>query len=133
VAGLNSSALARGASLAIPVSALRAVADALRKDGHVKRGYLGVTTQPVRLAEDMARKLNQDTGLMLIGAEKDGPAARAGLLQGDVLVKLGEAALTDIEDLQAALGPGTVGKALTVKVVRGGELKDMKVTAGTRE
>jgi S1-C subfamily serine protease len=133
VAGLNSSALARGASLAIPVSALRAVADALRKDGHVKRGYLGVTTQPVRLAEDMAKKLNHDTGLMLIGAEKDGPAARAGLLQGDVLVKLGDTALTDIEDLQAALGPGTVGKALTAQVVRGGELKDVKVTVGTRE
>ena len=133
VVGLNSSALARGASLAIPVAEARAIADALRKDGRVKRGYLGVGTQPVALAEGTAAKLGQSTGLMLIGVEKDSPAEKGGLLQGDVLVALGAHAVTDVDDLQAALGPASVGQAVAVKLVRGGEVKDVSVTIGTRE
>jgi len=132
VAGVNSSALARGASMAVPVAVARTIADALRRDGHIQRGFLGVSTQPVRLAEAMAAQLKQQSGLMIIGAEKDSPAEKAGLMQGDVLVSLGGQMVTDIEALQAALGPGTVGKTVTVKVVRGGELKDISVRVGER-
>jgi len=132
VAGLNSSALARGASIAVPVAVARTLTDALRRDGHIQRGFLGVSTQPVRLAENIAAQLSQQSGLMIIGAEKDSPAEKAGLMQGDVLVSLGGQTVTDIEALQTALGPGTVGKTVTVKVVRGGELKDIPVTVGER-
>jgi len=132
VVGLNSSALARGASLAIPVSAARAVADALRKDGRIKRGFLGISTQPVALAEALAAKLNQPSGLMIIGLEKDGPAEKGGLMQGDVLVGVAGEAVTDIEALHDALGPGAVGKPVVVKVVRGGEVKEISVTVGER-
>ncbi|HLE29037.1 MAG TPA: trypsin-like peptidase domain-containing protein [Anaerolineales bacterium] len=132
VLGLNSSALARGASLAIPAAAARAVADALRRDGRVKRGFLGVSTQPVMLAEAVAARLNQPSGLMVIGLEKDGPAEKGGLMQGDVLVGVRGEAVADIEDLQNALGAETVGKLVTVKVVRGGEVKEISVTVGER-
>jgi len=132
VAGLNSSALARGVSIAVPVAVARALTDALRRDGHIQRGFLGVSTQPVRLAENIAAQLKQQSGLMIIGAEKDSPAEKAGLMQGDVLVSLGGQTVTDIEALQTALGSGTVGKTVTVKVVRGGELKDIPVTVGER-
>jgi S1-C subfamily serine protease len=132
VAGLNSSALARGASLAIPVVALRTVAEALKTDGRVKRGFLGVSTQPVALAEGVATQLSQATGLMVIGTEKDGPADKGGLMQGDVIVGLGGQAVTDIDDLQSALGAATVGKAAQVKLVRGGEVKEVAVTIGVR-
>jgi S1-C subfamily serine protease len=133
VAGLNSSALARGASLAVPVSVARAIAEALRREGRVKRGFLGVSTQPVRLAEGIAAQLNQRTGLMVISTEKGGPAETAGVMQGDVLVTLGGRAVSDIEALQDALGSETVGKPVTLKVVRGGELRDISVTVGVRE
>jgi S1-C subfamily serine protease len=132
VAGLNSSALARGASLAIPVAVLREVAEALRRDGRVKRGYLGVSTQPVALAEEAAAQLGQATGLMVIGAEKDSPAAQGGLMQGDVIVALGGRPVADIEDLQAALGPETVDQPTRVKVVRGGEVREVEVRVGVR-
>jgi len=132
VAGLNSSALARGASIAVPVAVARTLTDALRRDGHIQRGFLGVSTQPVRLAENIAAQLKQQSGLMIIGAEKDSPAEKAGLMQGDVLVSLGGQTVTDIEALQTALGLGTVGKTVTVKVVRGGELKDIPVMVGER-
>lgn len=133
VVGINSSALAHGASLAIPVATARAVSDALRKDGRVRRGFLGIGTQPVALSEALAARLKQGAGLIMIGLEKGGPAEKAGLMQGDVLVSLGAHELTDIDDLQAALGPETVGKAVAVKMVRGGELKELSVTVGTRE
>ena len=133
VAGLNSSALSRGASLAIPVAVLRNVAAALHKDGRVKRGFLGVSTQPVALAEAVAEKLGQATGLMIIGTEKDGPADKGGLMQGDVLVGLAAHAVADIDDLQAALGPDIVGQSSVVKVVRGGEVKEVTVVVGVRE
>ncbi|MCC7361359.1 MAG: trypsin-like peptidase domain-containing protein [Anaerolineales bacterium] len=132
VAGLNSSALARGASLAIPVAVLRTVADALRRDGRVKRGFLGVSTQPVALAESVAAQLGQPTGLMVIGTEQAGPADQGGLLQGDVIVALAGQAIVEIDDLQAALGPETVGQAAVVKIVRGGEVRELTVTIGVR-
>lgn len=130
--GLNSSALARGASLAVPSAVARGIADALRQHGHVKRGFLGVSTQPVALPEGVASKLNQRQGLMVIGVEKGAPADQGGVMQGDVLVGVGSHAVTDIESLQGALGPETVGKTLPVKVVRGGELKELNVKIGER-
>lgn len=133
VAGLNSSALARGASLAVPVAYARKVADALRQHGHIKRGYLGVGTQPVALAEAVAAQAGQASGLMVISVEKDSPAERGGLMQGDVLVSVGAAAVTGIEELQAALGPSTVGKGLAVKFVRGGQVTSVNVTVGERD
>jgi S1-C subfamily serine protease len=133
IVGLNSSALARGASLAVPVAVLRTVAEALRKDGRVKRGFLGVSTQPVALAEALAEKLGQATGLMVIGTEKDGPADKGGLMQGDVLVGLGPQAVAEIDDLQAALGAETVGQPSKVKLVRGGEVKELTIIIGVRE
>lgn len=130
--GLNSSALGRDASIALPYSAVKPVVDALKTHGHVKRGFLGVHTQPVRLAPNLAESLKQETGLMVIGTESDGPAAKGGLMQGDVLVALGDTAIHEIDDLQSALGPGTVGKSLKAKIIRGGETKDLSLTVGER-
>ncbi|HLF02640.1 MAG TPA: PDZ domain-containing protein, partial [Anaerolineales bacterium] len=95
-------------------------------------GFLGVHTQPVRLAQNIAESLKQETGLMIIGTESDGPAAKAGLMQGDVLVALGDQQVGDIDDLQSALGAGTVGKSLKAKIVRGGEVQELSVTVGER-
>ena len=132
VIGINSSALGRDASIALPLAAVKPVVEALKTHGHVKRGFLGVHTQPVRLTPAMAESLKQETGLMIIGAESDGPAAKAGLMQGDVLVGLGGSAINDIDDLQAVLGPGSVGKSFKAKFIRGGELKEISLTAGER-
>ncbi len=132
VVGLNSSALARGASLAVPVAAARRVADALRQHGHVRRGFLGISSQPVPLADSLAAQAGQPAGLMVIGVEKDSPAEKGGLLQGDVLIGLGDQRLTEVEALQAALGPNTVGQPVRVRVVRGGQIIEVSVVVGER-
>ncbi len=132
VAGLNSSALARGASIAVPVAAARQVADALRQHGHIQRGYLGLSSQPVLLPEASAALAGQPSGLLIIGVEKDSPAHQAGLLQGDVLIGLGGRPVTEVEALQAVLGPRSVGQTLEARVVRGGQIAVFPVTVRAR-
>jgi S1-C subfamily serine protease len=132
VVGVNSSALARGASLAVPVAAADRVVAALRKYGRVQRGYLGISTQPVALAEAVAGQVGQSSGLMIITVEADGPAASSGILQGDVLVGLGGQSVKDIDGLQGALGPDTVGQTVVAKLVRGGQVQEIGVTVAAR-
>lgn len=133
MAGLNSSALARGASIAVPAAAARQVADALRQHGRIQRGYLGLSSQPVPLPEAIAARAGQPGGLMIIGVEKDSPAEKGGLLQGDVLIGINGQAVAEVEALQAALGPRSVGQPAEVRVVRGGQILTLTVTVGARE
>jgi len=69
---------------------------------------------------------------MVIGVEKDSPAEKGGLLQGDILIGIAGQVVSGIEALQAALGPSTVGTAVTVRVVRGGQATEVSVTVGER-
>ncbi|MDW8325694.1 MAG: trypsin-like peptidase domain-containing protein [Anaerolineales bacterium] len=133
VAGINSSALARGASVAVPVAAARKVADSLRRHGRIRRGYLGISTQSVPLPEVIRAQVGQVAGLMVISVEKGSPAERGGLLQGDVIITLAGQQVTSIEGLQSALGPDMVGQAVTVRLVRGGQVTEISITVGERE
>ena len=121
VLGLNTSGLTRGESLTIPVSVAWPIAEALAKDGTVKRGYLGVRTQAV------------EKGLLVLWLEKDGPAEKGGLLIGDILTKVNGQTLSDADDLFAALTSNTVGKSTPVEVLRGGQPQSLNLTVGERK
>ena len=133
--GLNSSLLVRGVSVAVPGEIVQRVAQALLTQGRVRRGYLGVSTQPVALPAGLAQRLGltQSSGLMIVGAEAGSPADLAGVMLGDVLVTLAGQSLRDAEDLQAQLGPASVGQAIPLRVIRGGSLADLTVTVGERQ
>ena len=104
------------------------------KSGRLKRGYLGIGSQPVHLAEAQAEKLDgQETGLLAVGVEANSPAGGAGMLVGDILVRIGDDKIAGTDDLQRALGPASVGKATPVTVLRGGELHTLTVTIGERD
>lgn len=134
VLGLNTSGLTRGASLTIPVKVAWRIADALAKHGTVKRGYLGVRTQPVDVPEAAraALKREQSHGLLVLWLEEGGPAEKAGLLVGDILVAVSGQAVGDADDLFAALSSDTVGKSIAVEVLRGGRPETVNVTVGER-
>lgn len=132
VAGINTSALMRGTSLAVPTDTVRRVVDALLAHGRVPRGYLGVGLQPVRLAQALQDELGQETGLMIMSVEDDGPAAAANIAQGDILVALDGAPVRHIDGLQALLTGDRVGKQVTAKLVRGGAVTETGVTVGQR-
>jgi S1-C subfamily serine protease len=135
VLGLNTSGLTRGSSLTIPVKVAWRVADALARNGSVKRGYLGVRTQPVEIPEQARQALGreQNQGLLVLWLEEDGPAAKGGLIVGDILLGVKSQAVSDPDDLFAALGGDTVGQAIAIEVLRGGRPETVNVTVGERK
>jgi S1-C subfamily serine protease len=135
VLGLNTSGLTRGSSLTIPVKVAWRVAEALATHGSVKRGYLGVRTQPVEIPEvaRQALKREQNHGLLVLWLEEGGPADKGRLLVGDILVAVNGQAVGDPDDLFSALSSDTVGKALPVEVLRGGHPETVNVTVGERK
>lgn len=134
VVGVNTSALARDSRLAVPVTTVSRVVDELLRQGHVSRGYLGIGMQPVRLPEGLRAGLGLpgDGGLIVVTVEPDGPAARAGLLLGDVLVALDGVPTADLDDVQGRLGGDRIGTTVTALVVRAGARAEVRVTVGER-
>ena len=135
VLGLNTSGLTRGSSITIPIKVAWRVAEALATHGSVKRGYLGVRTQPVEIS-DAARKdlkREQDHGLLVLWLEEGGPAEKGGLLVGDILVAVNGQPVGDPDDLFATLGSDTVGNSIAVEVLRGGRPEILNVTVGERK
>jgi S1-C subfamily serine protease len=134
VLGLNTSGLSRGAALAIPVETVNRVVDQLLKSGRIARGYLGLGMQPVRLPAALVERLAMpnDVGLMVVSAEPDGPGDRAGVLIGDVLIAVGDTAVSDPSELLEFLGGDQVGKSVTAKFIRAGEPMSISITVGER-
>jgi S1-C subfamily serine protease len=131
--GLNTSGLLRGVSLAVPYRSLERVVATLLEHGHIRRGYLGVSIQPVRLPKGFAQDLGQETGLLLVGVEPESPADQGGMLLGDTIVAVNDKAIRHMDDLLAQLSGDRVDTQASVRVLRGGEFKDLKVGIGERE
>lgn len=131
---LATSHFGRGIGFGILIETVTRVADALLQQGRVRRGYLGITSQPVPLPPALQQKLGltQETGLMVISVEPGTPAERGGLLLGDILIGLDGQPVRDTDDLPALLTSDRVGKATPVQVIRGGELRVLTVIIGER-
>lgn len=134
VLGMNTSRLARGLALAIPGSTIDRLVDQLLATGGISRGYLGIASQPVRLPEPLRQRLQVagSVGLMVVSLEPDGPAERAGLMLGDIVVTIDGTPVNDPSDILAALGPERVGRELKAQVLRAGALLDLSITVGRR-
>jgi S1-C subfamily serine protease len=135
VLGIATSALSRIAGVAIPAMTIERVAGELLAKGRIPRGYLGLGLQPVGLPEHLINKLKLGTsaGLIVLTAEPGGPAERAGVLVGDILVALEGKTVDDLQTLHAVLAGDTVGKKLNASIVRGGELTGVPVVVGERQ
>ena len=96
----------------------------LESHGRIARGYLGVGLQPVRLDEGV--------GAMVMNVDKQGPAATAGIRQGDVIVAFNDQQVTGVRSLARALGPDSVGSVVDIAVRRAGEPVHFKLTIGER-
>src|SRR5207302_3191349 len=129
VVGLLSAYLAGGDPVAIPVDTVDGVGRRILTGGSGRRAYLGVSTQAVELQDVLRLRLSleQTAGLMLLGLEPGAPAERAGLLLGDILLTIGDRTVEDGEALQMALGPDVVGSSVTIRLIRGGDLREVSV------
>ena len=129
VIGINSWNFGRGISRALPVEVAERVAESLRTHGRIRRAYLGVGVQPIRLTDTLG--LGQESGLLVVTVEAGGPADKAGLLQGDTIVTVdGDPLCGRLDALFTVLREVDADSSHTFGVVRAGELKEVPVTLG---
>ncbi len=135
VVGINTSGLGRGVSLSIPVSLAWNLAGTLAEHGHVRRGFLGVRSQPVAIpaAQQSALGREQASGLLLVGVESGSPADKGGLLVGDIIVAIAGQVVTDPDELVASLSGSVVEAPTPLEVLRGGVPVTITVTIGERK
>lgn len=111
--------------LVIPASTIERVAAKLDAEGRIARGYLGLGLQGVRIE-------GGGVGAMVMSLDADGPGARAGLRQGDVIAAWNGRAIDGVSDLLRELGPDSVGTAVRLSASRGGGPMSFDVTIGAR-
>ena len=130
ILGMNSSALARGVSVTLPTATIRRVVEALMTHGRVRRGFLGIKAQPVRLPQNIAAEVGQETGLLLASVEADSPADQSGLLLGDTLLSFDNQPVRHMDDLLAVLSGDRAGQSVQARILRGGQLQTVSVAIG---
>ncbi|MCE7860770.1 MAG: PDZ domain-containing protein, partial [Chloroflexi bacterium CFX2] len=124
--GINTSGFGMGGeALTIPADAAWKIAETLVKHGKIKRGYIGVRSQTVNLPVESRGQLSreQETGLLIVGIEKDSPAEKGGLIIGDILVGVAGTAVEHHDELFSRLNGDVVGKSTSMDVLRGGKLQ----------
>src|SRR5579859_716791 len=114
VVGILTTGLANGIALAIPIDIAKNLADTLAKQGYIKRGYLGISSQLVSLPDAQRAGRTQEHGLLIVKVDEQSPAQKGGLLIGDILVALDGHDINDSEDLQVLLTGDRVGRAIPV-------------------
>ena len=129
VRGLNTAGLLRRTATAMPVATVRRVVESLLAHGQVRRGYLGIGAQPVRLP---AVEGGQPAALLISSVQADSPASRAGLMLGDVLLALDGHPLAHPADLLPLLDEDRIGAASRARVLRGGEVREVEVVIAAR-
>ncbi len=136
VVGINSQIYTRsggsiGLSFAIPIGVAQEVVEQLKSTGHVERGWLGVVIQEVdrKLADSFG--LKKPMGALVASLEPEGPADKAGVRVGDVIVKFGETEIENTGDLPHAVGRAEPGSKVPVELIREGKKKTISVAVGT--
>jgi S1-C subfamily serine protease len=116
--------------LAIPAATIARVVQTIKDKGHVARGYLGVSLQSVPLpARDGEQRRR---AAMVVTIDPAGPAQAAGLLQGDILVAMDGEPVTGVRGIYQRLGPDSVGRTVSVELVRAGAPKTAQVAIAAR-
>ncbi len=132
VLGITSTGHIRGTSLTIPVPTVRRVVAQLEQHGQVRRSWVGLSLQPVRLPEDVQKATGEEIGLLVVGVDKGGPGDKAGIGYGDTVLHLGDATVKTLDDLYAYLRADHVGETVPAKVYRNGKVDTVQVTLGAR-
>ena len=130
VIGVATAALSRSYGVVVPASTIDRVVAALLAHGHVARPWLGIGAQPVPVGgAGEAAAATATTGLLISSLAPGGPAERAGLLIGDIVVRAAGQIAADLRALRDALA-AHVGQLATLSIVRGGVARDVQVEVG---
>jgi len=129
---LAAGGLLRGTALGLTPEALRRLVKAVLAHGGVRRGFLGISTLPVRLPPAAARELGREVGLLVTAVEPESPAERAGLLLGDTVVRAAGQGVAHASDLLPFLEEERIGEVLPLTTLRAGAAREVPVTVGAR-
>ena len=126
VVGINTAVAGIGLGLAVPInSTTQKIISALMQHGRVRRAYLGIVSAPTPLPASLHERVGRKDGLRVAELVADGPAARAGLRVGDILVSAAGKPVRTAQDLQRLMFGEAIGKPLEVTVLRNGALVDV--------
>jgi serine protease Do len=120
-----------GIAFAIPADTVKNVVSQLRERGSVTRGWIGVQIQPVtpEIADSLG--LKQATGALVAEPQANGPAVKAGIQSGDVIVSVNGTPVHDARELAKRIGTMAPGTSITLEVIHSGQQKTVTVTLGT--
>lgn len=130
--GLNATGVVRGVLVALPGSAVSRVVDAITTHGHVRRAKLGVALERVELPQAVAARRGARRGLIVLAVAPGGPAERAGILLGDVILGVGGKAVERVDELAGALDESKIGLELAVELLRSGAEQVLSVKPEAR-
>ena len=119
-----------GIGFAIPINLVKEVLDHLVEFGEVRRAFLGVTIQELTPLLAQGINLENIEGILVNSVLEDGPADRAGIESGDVIIEFAGKPTTTVAKLQRMVGATEIDKKVKVKILRAGKVKNMKVTLG---
>ena len=129
VVGINTAVAGIGVGLAVPINdTTRRIIAALLSEGRVRRAYLGVAGTPAPLPPALVEGTGQRLGLRVMEVVPDGPAARAGIREGDLILKAAGQPIASAQALQRLMLADAIGHQLPVTVVRNGALVDLVAT-----
>jgi S1-C subfamily serine protease len=136
VVGVNTATImgAQGLCFAIGINTAQFVATRLLRDGRIRRGYIGVEAQTVPLHRRLVRfyDLPQESGVVVAFATEGGPAHRAGLREGDVMISLDNQPVAGVDDLHRLLTEAKVGISSRIVILRGTEKRELNVVPEER-
>lgn len=130
IRGIVSVGLLHRRSIVIPVPTVKRVLDQLETHGRVRRSFLGLSLQPLKLPEDVKAATGEEIGLLIVGVQKGGPGDQAGIRFGDTLLHLGDDSVATLDDLFAYLRADHVGETVPAQVFRNGKTDVVNVTLG---
>jgi S1-C subfamily serine protease len=134
ILGMNTSGLAGGVWITIPNETLWPAAASLAAHGHIKRAYLGIRSQNVKLDKNQQHELGreQESALLLVGIEENSSAAKAGMIVGDILVGIHGNPVENHDMLQTWLAQEQIGGEVRVDILRAGKPASLGVILGER-
>ena len=130
--GVTTAARIRGLAVVIPAAIAWKTAATVLEHGGVRRGYLGIAVQPMRFAAEQRPAPDREGAVLVTAVSGGSPAARGGVIVGDVILELDGHHLASPEDLLDLLQGKTVGRPVTLRVLRGGAPLDVAVTVEER-
>jgi serine protease Do len=119
-----------GIGFAIPSEIAAQVIDALKADGHVKRGWMGVNIQSLNAELAQGFGLDEPKGALVAGVLEDGPAARAGVEVGDIILRFDAHEIKSMRDLPRAVAATKAGRNVAVEVLRSGKQLTITLNVG---